>query len=305
MKKLVAPTEDFIKLERSFLGADLAAGASNVIVNVTNNDGMNINDYLVIGYEGNELCEMVQINQTVTPGSTVRVAAVKFNHLQGEPVTKYQFNKRKFYGSTSASGTFFELTADGSPISIQVDDPQGSQIEYTGADGYTWFKATYFNSTSSTETSLSDSTAVLGDQSLRYASLYAIRKHAGLAGNAMYSDLRIEQKRIQAESEINSSLYFKYVLPLTEVPGLVTYVCELLAAGYIDYEEFGKDGEGAKWLGTARSILKDIKEGSKILVGADGVQLGIKTNTSGVRSYPDGVDNENGPTQRFTINQKF
>lgn len=302
MKKLVAPTEDFIKVEGSALAANVTAGSA-VTITLENNNGMSNGDFIVIGYPGNELCEMVQIDAVVTAGQTIHVATVKFNHLIGEPVMKYRYNKRKFYGSTSPTGSFAEITADGSPVNIQVDDPQGTVLEYTGST-YTYFKSTYFNSSSSEETAVADSTAVAGDQTLRYASLYGIRKHAGLAGNPLYSDLRLEQKRMQAESEINSYIYAQYVLPLTEIPAMITYICELLAAGYIDYEEFGKDGEGVKWLGTARSLLKSLSKGEQVLIGADGNPL-TSTSSSGMQGYPDQVDDVNGPGRMFTTRQVF
>ena len=304
MRQLIAPTEDFIKVEGSALDADVTAGSA-VTITLENNDGMAQNDYIVIGNEGNELCEMCQIDTAVVAGKTVRVATLKFNHRKGEPVRKYRYNKRKFYGATSATGTFTELTADGSPKDIQVDDPQGTILEYTGNEGYTYFKSTYFNSQTSTETDKTDSDAVAGDQSLRYASIYGIRKHAGLAGNPLYSDLRLEQKRVQAESEINSCLYARYTLPLTEVPGIITNICELLAAGYIDYEEYGQEGEGVKWLGSARGQLKSLQKGDMRLIGTDGQELATKTFTNSIKGYPDTVDNENGPSRYFENNQIF
>lgn len=302
MKKLFAPTEDFIKVESSRLDADAVAGSA-VTITLQNNDGLAQFDYIVIGNEGNELCEMCQIDTAVTAGKTVRVATLKFNHRAGEPVKKYRYNKRKFYGATSADGSYTELTSDGSPKDIQVDDPQGTILEYTGLEGYTYFKSTYYNSQTTTETDKADSNPVAGDQSLRYASLYGIRKHAGLAGNPLYSDLRIEQKRVQAESEINSYLFSRYTLPLTEVPGIINNICELLAAGYIDYEEYGQEGEGVKWLGSARSQLKGIQKGDMRLIAADGTELSTKTNSTGVKGYPNASDDDGGAS--FTTNQVF
>jgi phage gp36-like protein len=288
MKTLIASTEDFIKLERGVLGADLTAG-SNISTNVGNNDGLAQNDYIVIGYEGSELAELEQINAAVTAGTTVQLATVKFAHKAGEPWVKYSFNKRKFYGATSATGTFTELVSDGSPVDIQVDDPQGCRLEYTGST-YTYFKSTYYNSTLTEETDIDDAIAVLADESARYCSLYAIRKHAGLYANPFYSDLRIEMKRKQAENEIDSMIYARYTLPLTEIPAILSYICELLAAGYIDYEEFGKDGEGVRWLGEARSILKDIKNGTRILIGSDGVEEPRRENVGRLAGLPNDTD---------------
>ena len=300
MKTLFAPTEDFIKVERTVLAADVSAG-SNVSITLESNQGLAQNDYIVIGYEGNELAELEQINAAVSGNVAVQVATLKFNHKKGEPVVKFRYNKRKFYGATTETGSYSELTADGSPKDIQPDDPQGTLLEYSGTS-YTWFKATYFNSQTSLETDIADAIAVEADESKRYATIYAIRKHAGLAGNPYYSDGRIETKRKQAENEIDSVLYSRYELPLTEVPALLGQITELLAAGYIDFEEFGKDGEGVKWLAEARALLKAIQTGKQRLIGADGEELTRITKTGVL----DGLPNDSTAESRmFTIDQQF
>jgi len=138
MRTLLAPTEDFIKLERSTLNADATAGSS-VSLTLKSNDGFSDNDYVVIGHEGSELAELQQINAAVSGVTAIQVATLKFNHKAGEPITFYRYNQRKFYGATSATGTYTELTGDGSPKDIQVDDPQGTILEYTGS-AYTHFK---------------------------------------------------------------------------------------------------------------------------------------------------------------------
>jgi len=147
MKTLLAPTEDFIKQERSKLSTDASAG-SNVTLVLENNDHFANTEYIVVGREGSEQAELCQINAAVSGGTDVRVATLVRSHKAGEPITKYRYNKRKFYGATSATGSYTELTGDGSPVTIQVDDPQGTLIEYSGST-YTYFKATYYNTSTS------------------------------------------------------------------------------------------------------------------------------------------------------------
>lgn len=299
-KTLYAPTEDFIKNERTILGADVSGG-SNVSLTLENNDQLAQNDFLCIGYEGNELCELVQVNAAVSGSTSVQVATLKFAHKKGEPVVRFKYDKRKFYGATSSSGSYTELTSDGSPKTIQVDDPQGTLLEYSGAT-YTHFKATYYNSQTTAETDADDSVATEADESKRYSSIYAIRKHAGLAGNPLYSDGRIEVKRKQAENEINSTLFGRYVLPLSGVPPFLSYICELLAAGYIDYEEFGADGQGVKWLGEARAILKQFQTGERKLILEDGTEATRVSTTGVITGLPSASTNEESI---FTIDQKY
>ena len=306
MKTLIAPTEDFIKLERSELNADVSAG-SDVSLTLLNNDNLSDNDFIVVGREGSEAAELQQINAVVTPGATIQVATLLRAHKKGESITKYRYNKRKFYGSTTATGSFTELTSDGSPVTIQVDDPQGTILEYTTGEGYTYFKSTYFNSEDSVETDVDDSEAVLADESKRYTSIYAIRVQAGLTQNPYINDARVERKRKQAENEINSSIFSRYVLPLAEVPPLIQNICELLAGGYLDFEEFGPDGQGVKWLGEGRALLKSIQKGRQRLIGADNTELAVISTTNVLQGYPDndGVSDADTPERIFPIDKLY
>jgi len=308
MKLLLAPTEDFIKRERGSLASDATAGSSASVV-LKNADGFAVNDYVVIGAEGSERAEISKI--TGVSAQTITVDTLRLAHKQDEPIVKYRYNKRKFYGSTTVAGSFVELTGYGSPAVIMVDDPQGTYLEYTGVEGYLYFKATYYNSTTTEETNVQDSEAVLADESTRYCSLYAIRKQAGLTNNPYITDGTVEIYRKRAENEVNSYLYQRYTLPLenssgeTEIPFLVENCTVLLAAGYHDYQEFGSDGEGVKWLGEARGVLKAIQTGKQRLIASDYEEFAQKTLTKGIQSYPDQVDNVNGPVKFFTTRQRF
>lgn len=301
---LQAPTEpDVVELERTELDADASAGSS-VALTVLNNDSFAQNDYVVIGEPGSEKAELQQI-ASVSGNSTITVSTLKFAHKKGERITKYRFNQRKFYGATSEDGSYTELTSDGSPKTIQVDDPQGTLLEYT-ASLYTYFKATYYNAHNGDETDIDDADAVAADESNRYTSLYNIRKAAGIVDNVYLNDEYVEVKRKQAENEINSAIFSRYVLPLSEVPDLIQYLCTKLAAGYIDYEQFGADGEGGKWLGEARAILKSIQDGKQRLLDSDYNELTPVTKTNVIRSYPDStLDDSATEGRKFTIGHKF
>ncbi len=305
MKSLIAPIEDFIKVERTKLAADVSAG-NDVSLTLENNDGLVDNDYLVIGEEGAEPAELQQINAVVSGATNAQVAILDRAHKKGESVTKYRYNKRKFYGCTTESGTYSELTSDGSPVDIQPDDPQGAQLEYTGAEGYIYFKATYYNSEELLETDVDDAQAVQADDSLRYAGIFQIKKQAGIHKNPYINDGQVEAKRKQAESEINSAIFARYSLPLSEVPGLITRICILLAGGYIDYEEYQADGEGKKWLGEARALIKAIQTGKQRLINSDGAELSVKADSSQLSGYPDdSIEEGDDDYRKFQIGDKF
>ena len=299
MKVLLAPTEDFIKRTRVTATADVSAGSS-VSIAVDNAEQLRESDYFAYGVEGSDGAELAQIASVVD--ATHITATISLAHKAGEPIVVYRYNKRKYYGSTTPTGSFTELTGSGSPKTITVDNPQGTLLEYIGDEGYAYFKATYFNSQSNEETDIDDADAVAGDESSRYTGLFAIRRKAGLTNNPYITDDRLETKRKQAENEINSALFAVYTLPLPEVPALISQIAELLAAGYIDFEEFGAEGEGVKWLGEGRAILKRITDGKQRLLASDFTELPRITRANVVGGYPDNSEPK-GPV--FSMTDKF
>lgn len=301
MKVLLAPTEDFIKRDRTSLTADVTAGAG-IVIPVANSNGFAVNDYIVVGPEGSEQAELTIITAVATGQITATLLQA---HGALEPIVKYRYNKRKFYGALTATGSYSELTGDGSPVTIKVGDPQGTLLEYTAGDGYAYFKATYYNSTTLEESNIADAEAVQADESLRYCSLYAIAHQAGLTNNPYITDGMLETYRKRAENEVRSIIMTRYILPLPEVPAIIENATTLLAAGYMDYKEFGSEGEGVKWLGEARGILNSIKNGTQRLIGADETELPYHTTSSQVQSYPNDVDAEGGQPQYFGMNKEF
>lgn len=309
MRTLIAPTEDFIKVANDTLNADASSG-EDIALSVPSSTNFLVNDWVVVGVEGSETAEICQITDIAV--NSITVGTLVLSHKNGEPITKFRYNKRKFYGCLTADGSYVEIVGSGSPVTIMVNNPQGTRIEYSGNEGYVYFKSTYYNTQDFTETDINDADAVFADESLRYCSLYAIRKQAGLTENPYMTDGIIENYRRRAESEVDSYLNARYILPLTnssnvaEIPFLVENCTVLLAAGYMDYQEIGKDGEGVKWLGEARSILKKLQSpGGQQLLGSDKNEMQTKDTSNGVQSYPDTVDNTNGPIRLFTMGQKF
>lgn len=301
-KVLIAPTEDYIKGARTVTENDVNAGSS-VVLTVPNSNGFAVDGYVCVGVEGSERVELSKIT-AVTPTS-ITVDTLYISHKADEPVVAFRYNKRKFYGCTTVDGSYTEITADGSPKAISVTDPQGTVLEYTGLEGYSFFKSTYFNSTTSEESVIGDSEAKEADESLRYCSLYAIRKQAGFTNNPYITDGMVEIQRVRAESEVKSSVMAQYVLPLAEIPALIENITVLLAAGYMDYQEYGKEGAGVDWLNDARSQLKAIRAGTLRLLGSDETELPQNSQANQLQGFPDSVDNTNGPIRRHTMRQKF
>jgi len=303
MKTLIAPTESFIEVQRSTLAADVAAG-SNMTLTLENNEGFADNAYVVIGEPGNETAELQQVNAAVVAGTDIQVATLVRAHKKGEPVLIYRYNQRKFYGSETAGGSYVELTGDGSPKTIGVDNPGGTLLEYTGST-YLYFKATYYNATTADETSLADANETAGDTSTRYTTLYRIRQKAGVVGNPFISDALIEEYREEAEDEINGFISQRYGIPLSYIPKIVRNIATKLAAGYLHDSEFAAESTGETWLKEAREYLMRIQKGQVELLTDEGSVISERASNS-VGGFPDSsIDSNTSEKPKFTIDQKF
>ncbi|MCK4454527.1 DUF1320 family protein [Candidatus Parcubacteria bacterium] len=295
MKTLNAPIEEFIKTVKTEIAADVAAG-SDKAVTVENANEFAVNDYAVLGIKGKEVSEIAKI--TVVSGNTITFGTLALAHKDGDPITKVLFNQRKLYGCATKTGTFVLIeTKD-----IEVDSPQGTYFEYTG--DYIYFKCTYYNEHTTEESSIDDAVAVLGGESDRYCSIEAIKKQAGLLENPYTNNADVERKRNTAESEIDSAIGHIYSLPLSEIPALIENITILLAAGYLDYQEFGSESGGVKWLGEARGLLKKIEKGTMRLLGSDKSEL---TRLSGgrLKGYPDTSCEDEDCDRIFSVEDEY
>jgi len=52
-------------------------------------------------------------------------------------------------------------------------------------------------------------------------------------------------------------------------------------------------------------LLKAIQDGRQRLIDSTGSEFPEKTLMQGINSYPDQVDNRNGPARVFTMKQRF
>jgi len=301
MKFLIIPTEDFVLSEKTEVSTVASAGSS-VAITVKNNNGYAVDDYIILKERGNEQSHIAKIT-VITDNNKMTVDTLKFDLKVGDTITKIAFNQRKVYGCATEDGTYVEITSDGSPKNIETDNPNGTPFEYSGST-YEYFKATYYNATTTDVTDQEATPVILGTQSDRYCTIYQIKRQAQLTENPYISDEDIESKRKQAENEIDSTIFAKYDLPLSEIPAIIQNACILLAAGYIDYQEFGQDGQGVKWLGEARGILKNITKGKQKLLDSDSDELTTK-GLGRLAGYPNASTEDTENDRKFTMNEEF
>lgn len=293
------------------LDADYPAGASSLVLKSTLD--LAANDYLVLGLLGQMGNELVQV-QSVTNATTIAlVSPTTLDHRRYEQITKLFGNQIKVYRAPNVSGYLPADVAFTSLATVSIDVPR-AVTAYTDpvGDSTYWYKKTYYNSQNLAETSLADSTAQRGGGYGHYASIAEIRGEAGFNNNPNISNTLIDSRRIDAENEVETTLYGVYALPFaTPVPAQVRMVVRLLAAGLLLDTEYGPMASGAKKraedkLAEGRAALMEIKTRGVILLDAAKNSLLIQTT---VTSWPDASTDVSGsnasPEDAAQMNQDF
>lgn len=298
MITLIAPLEQSVLTEISSFGADEAAGQTTLTIK--NSQSFAANDYIILGRLGSETAEVRQISSITDATTIVISAATSFLHKEEEPIVMMLFNKRKFYRSSTQTGTYSHLSSEGSPAVIEVDQPDGTHFEdSTGSTG-NWYKATYYNSTTGVETSIDDATATQAGNAESYTSIYKIRSEAGFTGNDFISSEDIGRYRDEAQFEVDGALALRYSVPFSSVPKLVTHITTLLAAGLLLSKEYGVEADveisktGERKIQRAEALLKKIVDGDILLVTSSGTTIDSKTTVrvSGSNTYDQSIPDQ-------------
>ena len=292
MQILIAPLESFVLAEKTEFSADEAVGQTEL--SVKNAKGFSANDYVILGTLGSSECELVQISSVASDLKSITLkSATKHTHKEDEPITQILYNQRKFYRATSESGTYSHLSGEGSPVDIKVDNPEGTLLEDTTGTSSSWYKATYYNSTTGAETSLDDATAVKASDTEHYVSIYQIKKQAGLEDNWAISDELVAEIRDEAENEAEGRVANVYSLPFSTKPKIFRHIVKLLAASKLLSREYGVESDvdisktGESMREQAERLLTQISDGTLVLLDDDGNALSKTTlfTSSGSNDY--------------------
>lgn len=266
------------------------ASAAQAVVNVENIGSIVVNDYLLIGEKGQENAQIAKVSSISSLAITLN-ANLTTKHYRGEKVYKIRANQVKIYRADNVDGS---LPADGSfsvlaTSDIKSDAVYTEYVDATGGSDY-WYKYTFYNFTSTAESSIADAVGVRGGNYGYYVTSEEVRQEAGMSNNRWIADTLVFEKIQLAQSEVNSVLVSSgYSLPFTEVPGLVKNATLMLAAGYLMIADYGPEFEGLNKDGNnkltaARTLLDKIKAKSADLVESDGTTVAREND---VRGYPD------------------
>lgn len=282
MQILLAPTEDIILGEKTYFSADEAAGQT--ILSVENTQGFVAADYVVLDVLSSEIAELLKISSTSTNTITLTTATI-IAHAKDAPIQVIRYNQRKFYRSTTEDGTYTHLSSEGSPVNIQVDQPEGTEFEDSAGTSTSWYKATYYNSIApGTESSLDDAVAVKAGDAEHYTSVYKIKVESGFQNNSYIGSDLVDRYRTEAEAQAEGAVIGIYQLPFSSTPKLFQHIITLLAAGNLLAKEYGMEADveisktGQRKIERAEELLEKIRNGTIILIGEDGTELGKRTD---------------------------
>lgn len=297
-------------LERTELASDAAAGQK--VANAVNAQGIVADDFYVIGNLGAELAELAQLDSKSTNALTAEANYAQA-HKKGDAITKLFGNKIRIYRAANVDGSIpadasFSLVAT---ADIEVDQQFTEVTDSSGGSDY-WYKKTYYNSASTSETLLSGSPAIRGGNYGAYATWEEVRQEAGLSNNKWIPETVYQEKLQMAQSEANASLRVGgYVLPLATIPKVVKNAVLLIAAGYVLLMEYGPEHtgtnkDGNQKLTQGRLLLKGIETRRDTLTDEEGDDLTTNT-TDKLNGYPDDTAADNTPSEErfFKTTDRF
>ena len=292
---LIIPNEDNNRGQKSSVQTTQTTGCVTLVIE--NTVGILAENYICVNREGAELAELKKVSEVADDQKTLTLdAATKFAHKQYEDITLFYYNQRKIYRKLASESDYTLLTT----VDIEVDRPEGTLYQDATGTSTALYKATYYNSTTSVETSLDDAIATYGGGGTHFADLSDVREESGFIDNFDITDQRMFRHRQRAEGEVTASLIARYSVPVTDntywenssAQEMIRQITMLLAAGWLLWQEYpdergsGTSKDGIEKVKEARSMLKDIRNGQLMLLGSDNSPLG-QLDTQSIEGYPN------------------
>jgi phage gp36-like protein len=270
-------------VERSELSLDYVPESTTLLLRST--QGLVDGQPIYVGHLSLEGCEKAVIDAMVDEMTISLSEALKLPHARYEPVTAVLGDSIHIYRAPNVDGT---VPADDqfTVLTTRTIDPDQMSTYYrdsTGSSAF-WYRYTYFNPITLEETAPSD--AFRGDDFAHYASLSEIRNEAGFQNATNLADSVIEQKRRDAEAEINASLSGAYTVPFTQVPEIIRTLTIQLASAFLLDSAYGNASSRQK-LKDARAAIDTYRLGASILTDDAGTALSTSESITGYPGTPD------------------
>lgn len=282
-------------VERGELAADALEGATTLLLRST--QGILVGQIIYVGHLSREGIEKAAV-ASVDGETTVTLSEpLKLAHKAYEPVTAVLGDKIHIYRAVNVTDVVPAEDAFTVLATRELDPDQMSTYyrDSAGSSGY-WYRFTYFNEVTMTETDLLELPAVRGENAPHYASLREIREAAGFQNAFNLSDGRVELWRRTAEAEINAALAGSYTVPFDPVPEIVHTLTVQLAAALLEEDAYRSSAASNK-VKQARAALQEYQLGNLAVTDDQGIDLGTSQPVTG---WPD----ESSP-RNFRMGDRF
>lgn len=271
-----------------------APAASNALT--VDNAANFISGFVLLGAIGAETSELLAAGAVTSGTSIPLLSPTVLPHNQYDPVYALFGNQLKVYRATDAGSgqqppdSAFVLLP-GMPIVIDAGNDSTEYTDPSGGGGY-WYKYTFFNSTSTSETDLASAVAVRGSFTVNYCSLEQIRRESGFRYARYITDDQIEEMRQAAQDEINGALDEYYQTPFQPpIPSNLKRICIVLAAGYLRSAQYSQISDpqvnGQGQIDWAEIELDKLIMKERVLVNKQGQALDSAGATGGISGYPN------------------
>lgn len=134
--------------EKTYLTSPAANGQKALAVQ--SNDTFAKDNFITIGAAGIERSEIKKLDTIAGTLALATTVNLSYDHPSNTPIYLIRYDKVKVYSSATEAGTFTEIS--GSPFLIDIESPV-TVIEDATGTATTWYKTSYYNSQTTTESS--------------------------------------------------------------------------------------------------------------------------------------------------------
>jgi len=159
MASVIVPCKnpDLSNQESTYVTSAVSSGDSSLTV--ADYEGFADNDYLILGAYGKEKSEMVQVDDA-SIDSTIDLDASDqpaYGHPAYTKITKSPWDQIKFWRAASESAAN-DLTTSDTPLGTEDIETDSEYTYYSDTSGSStsWYRTAFYNSTTSTYSSMSD-----------------------------------------------------------------------------------------------------------------------------------------------------
>lgn len=293
-------------IQQTRLDADSPGGSTTFTVQ--NSTSFVAGTFFLLGTPGSETAEILIVQSAPTSTTITTTTSSELAHDRYDFATALFGNELNIYRAADTNGiqppdSSFAVLAT---VTIQPDQATTSYTDNNGSSAY-WYKYTYLNGTTSSESNIADSKAGRGGGSGDYCTIEQIRTEAGFRYAKYITDDMIDDKRKAAQDEINGTLAGFYELPFaTPLNPFIVDICVRLAAGLLLLEQLGgqisstSNGNGQSKVDGARDDLAKLTLKEVVLTDTNGQSFALPGATGGASSWPDDSTDATGGTRNIS-----